>query len=307
MSQLDRRDSDFAHLHPTYRAKVTTVLDQLVAEGIPFKLFEGFRSPQRQQYLYGQGRTRPGAKVTNAVAWQSLHQFGVAADLVLHINGQWSWDTSGNKKKCWRRLHEVARDNGLEPLSWELPHLQLSNLKLADLQAGRYPAGGDETWADQLEESIVSWSGNPPSPPPPAEVALRPPMEEIHVAALGLDAPAPGSAGWHNRNSGIEWRYDGRGVYVRGEGSQPLRTGGQPQTCRRIWELYKEPIVSAASKYEVPPEIIMMTIATETAFARNYNFTGPNTFRWEAHVRNTDVNPPSMGDYSAGPMQTLGT
>jgi peptidoglycan L-alanyl-D-glutamate endopeptidase CwlK len=307
MSQLDKRDTDFSNLHPTYRAKITTVLDRLASEGLPFKLFEGFRSPQRQMYLYAQGRTRPGGKVTNAVAWQSLHQYGVAADLVLHINGSWSWDTKGGKDKWWRRMNDIGREEGLESLSWELPHLQLDGLKLSDLRAGRYPAGGDETWAEKLEEAIVSWAGAQPAPPAPEDAAARPPIEEINAAALGLDAPPPGSAGWHSKFSGVEWRYDARGVYVRGGGAGPQRTSGQPTTCRRIWELYKEPIVGAARRYGVPPEIIMMTIATETAFARQFNFTGPHTFRWEAHVENRDVNPPTLGDYSAGPMQTLGT
>lgn len=307
MSQLDKRDTDLSHLHPTYRAKVTAVLATLNAEDVPFKLFEGFRSPQRQQYLFAQGRTRPGNKVTNARAWQSLHQYGVAADIVLFINGQWSWDASGSKGRLWNRLHEVARGEGLEPLSWETPHLQLVGLSLANLMSGRYPAGGDATWAEHLEEAIVSWSGTPEAPPAPAEVATRPPMEEIAAHAIQLDVVEPGSAGWHRKNSGIEWRYDKKGVYLRDSAGQPLRTGGQPTTCRRVWELYREPIVGAARKYGVAPEIIMMTIATETGFARASNFTGPDTFRWEAHVKNDDVSPPTMGDYSAGPMQTLGT
>lgn len=307
MSQLNKRDTDFAHLHPTYRAKITTVLDRLASEGLPFRLFEGFRSPQRQTYLYAQGRTRPGAKVTNALAWQSYHQYGVSGDLVLYINGSWSWDTEGGKDRWWRRMQEIGREEGLKPLSWELPHLELEGLRLSDLQTGRYPAGGDETWAEKLEEAIVSWSGPQPAPPIPQEVAERPALEVISAAALGLDAPPPGSADWHSKYSGVEWRYDGRGVYIRGEGSEPQRTAGAPLTCRRIWELYKEPIVGAARKYSVPPEIIVMTVATETSFARHANFTGPETFRWEAHVKNEDVNPPTFGDYSAGPMQTLAT
>jgi peptidoglycan LD-endopeptidase CwlK len=51
----------------------------------------------------------------------------------------------------------------------------------------------------------------------------------------------------------------------------------------------------------------MMTVATETAFALRFGFTGPHTFRWEPGVEVTDVNPHIFGDYSAGPMQTLAT
>ena len=33
----------------------------------------------------------------------------------------------------------------------------------------------------------------------------------------------------------------------------------------------------------------------ETHFAASDNFTGPKTFRWEAHVSNEDVSPPFRG------------
>jgi hypothetical protein len=35
---------------------------------------------------------------------------------------------------------------GLESLSFERPHLQWAKARLADLQSGIYPAGGDATW-----------------------------------------------------------------------------------------------------------------------------------------------------------------
>jgi hypothetical protein len=48
-------NSDPACLHPVFREKVLCLLDNLNAEGIPFRLFEGFRSLERQQYLYAHG------------------------------------------------------------------------------------------------------------------------------------------------------------------------------------------------------------------------------------------------------------
>jgi len=60
------RNVDPTCLHPVFRQKAQELLCRLAAENIPFRLFEGFRSPERQQYLYAQGRTRPGPVVTRA-------------------------------------------------------------------------------------------------------------------------------------------------------------------------------------------------------------------------------------------------
>jgi peptidoglycan LD-endopeptidase CwlK len=310
MSELGRRDSDLSHLHPTYRQKAEAVLEVCSREGLPFRIFEGFRSPQRQQFLYEQGRSRPGKVVTNAGPWSSIHQYGLAADFVLYESENWSWDSSGEKRGWWSRLHELGRAQGLEPLSWEAPHLQLSGLSIAELQGGRYPEGGDMTWAECLESAIASWAGMPSSPPVPTLVPTRPSLAPEHaevVAPEGLLPPPSGD--WHNRFGGQEWRYDDKGIYLRDfeGGTTPLRTPGDPLTCRTIWLLFAHPIAAASKKHNLPPALIMMTIATETSFARKVGFTGPLTFRWEPKVRVEDVNPPRFGDYSAGPMQTLAT
>ena len=233
---------------------------------------------------------------------------------MLFVDGKWSWETGGKWKAAWKRLHEIGIEAGLEPLSFELPHLQLRGLDISDLRAGAYPDGGDESWADNLEAAIAGWSGAPPAPPLPAGSAERPALVEAalleaEVSALSVGLPSTGSAEWHNRFGGIEWRFDGSGVYVRGHegGNRPLRTNGAPITCRAIWNAYSVVIETVARRFAVPPELIIMTIAAETAAYRDQGFTGPATFRWEAHVWNHDIQPPSQGDYSAGPMQTLAT
>jgi hypothetical protein len=172
------RNDDPALLHPEFRQRAKSVLATMKKESIPFRLFEGFRSPQRQRTLYAQGRTQPGDIVTKAQPWQSYHQYGIAADFVLHIDGKWSWDASGKRRAWWTRLHAVAREVGLEPLSWELPHLQLAEIALGDLQRGIYPVDGDASWAANLESAIDSWMGNPGAPPPPKYAAMRPPLAD---------------------------------------------------------------------------------------------------------------------------------
>ena len=75
-------DSNPADLDPTFRAKLNAALVTLQTANIPFKLVEGFRTVDRQQWLYGSGRPsvtpygRPGKIVTNAdgVTNKSKHQ-----------------------------------------------------------------------------------------------------------------------------------------------------------------------------------------------------------------------------------------
>ena len=77
------RLSDVSKLHPAIRQSVKAIRKKLHDENIPFEVFEAFRTPTRQQYLYAQGRTRPGAKVTWAGPWCSIHQYGLAVDFVV--------------------------------------------------------------------------------------------------------------------------------------------------------------------------------------------------------------------------------
>lgn len=176
------RDAAMEHLHPAFREKILTLTPMFTDERLPFRLFEGFRTPQRQQYLYAQGRTRSGAIVTNAPPWSSHHQYGVAGDFVLFIDGNWSWDDSGERRQWWSRLHELARRVELEPLTWERPHLQLRDVSIAALRAGHYPPGDDTTWAENLENAIQTWPGNPAAPPVPTLIPERPPLD---AAATG--------------------------------------------------------------------------------------------------------------------------
>ena len=124
------------------------------------------------------------------------------------------------------------------------------------------------------------------------------------------EIPVPAESDWHRyARSGREWRYDSRGLSIRGsEGSEiPQRWDADLKTMRRIIELMGSEILAASRKHRINPALIMMTIATEAHAHMARKFTGPSTFRWEAHVENSDVKPPVQGDYSPGPMQTLGT
>jgi hypothetical protein len=106
--------------------------------------------------------------------------------------------------------------------------------------------------------------------------------------------PPMDSRDFHNEG-GQRWRYDASGVFLENASQKPLRTNGNPTTANAILAAYGTEIFSASMTRRIPPELIVMTIAVETAAFRSVNFTGPKTFRWEQGVTS----------YSAGPMQIL--
>ena len=148
-SRTDRHNN-ILHLHPKVRVAVVKVYTQLQSEEIPFQIFEAFRYPERQKELYAQGRTKPGDIVTYAQAWSSFHQYGLAVDFVLYINGAWSWNDKGTKLKWWNKMHQLGADEGLMRLNFETPHLQIAGVELKDLRKGIYPPNGDQSWSDNL-------------------------------------------------------------------------------------------------------------------------------------------------------------
>ena len=154
------------------------------------KLFEGYRTPFRQQQIFDK---HDGS--TNARAWQSNHNYGMAADFVFFENSNWHWKTTGKYAAWWDRFHAIGRAEGLHPLSWEQPHLELQHSDWKDLYEGQYPAGGDESWAANLAANIAAWGHRKPNPPPLPHVGpQRPPLgpgapEKPLTAAMLADPP----------------------------------------------------------------------------------------------------------------------
>lgn len=89
---------DTAKLFPAYRTALTTWLNKvtLAFPGLTVTPCETWRTVERQQYLYAQNR--PGHWVTNmdGLAHTSLHQHGLAADIMVidKASGKAIWDTS---------------------------------------------------------------------------------------------------------------------------------------------------------------------------------------------------------------------
>lgn len=108
---------DLDRLRPDFRRRLLATIAQAnretagkFADFAEWVLFEGWRSPARQQWLYAQGRTRPGPVVTWTT--QSRHTTGKAADVVWKdTRGRYRWD---GPPELWQRLGHAARANGLE-------------------------------------------------------------------------------------------------------------------------------------------------------------------------------------------------
>ena len=161
-----KRDVDTTVLHPVFRGALEKLKGDLLEADIPLFVFEAYRTPVRQAYLYAQGRTRPGRIVTYAKAWHSYHQYGLAVDLVFGGPGKWTWDEP--KKGIWKKYHELAKKRNLMPLSFETPHVQLAGTSSNALSEGKYPDDVDDTWAENLASAIAAWSGQPSAPPAPS-------------------------------------------------------------------------------------------------------------------------------------------
>jgi hypothetical protein len=167
------RLNDLKQLHPQFRAALERLLTKAAEEGRPFRLFEAFRTPERQQWLYAQGRTRPGGIVTKARPWESFHQYGLGADLVLFVNGQWTWSGDGALGEHWKRLPQLARDVGLRSLSWEAPHVEWA-IDLREAVGADMLASADDTWVDTLTSAATRWRASGGSGAPDLHPAQRP-------------------------------------------------------------------------------------------------------------------------------------
>lgn len=82
-----------------------------------FMLFETWRSPERQQHVYDQGKSK-------ALPYHSAHQHGLAGDYVAWVKGEPSWDP----KHDWMFLKLQALKLGLDvPIKWDLGHVEVPN------------------------------------------------------------------------------------------------------------------------------------------------------------------------------------
>lgn len=140
LAEASAADRSMDRLDPTLQRRIDRVVRRMEAEhGHTVELVEGVRSPERQEFLYAQGRTRPGPVVT----WtrDSAHSRGRAADLM--VDGGYD-DAVG-----YARLQQIAREEGLRTLGMkDRGHVEL-------------PAGASDRGESSFE--LRAERGNVPS------------------------------------------------------------------------------------------------------------------------------------------------
>ena len=129
-----------AKLHPSVVAEVTKIVNECnsnLTGRAQVRISQGLRTFSEQNELYAQGRTKAGKKVTNAKGGQSIHNYGLAVDIVLIIDGKTaSWDTvkdwDNDKVADWYECVKIFAKHGWDwGGNWktfkDLPHFDKRN------------------------------------------------------------------------------------------------------------------------------------------------------------------------------------
>ena len=131
-------------LHPIVRDEVKKIIaecDAALTGKAKIRITQGLRTFDEQAQLYAIGRTEAGKKVTNAKAGQSIHNYGLAVDMCLIIDGKTaSWDTAkdwdDDKIADWYECVKIFAKHGWEwGGNWktfkDLPHFEKKKIARA--------------------------------------------------------------------------------------------------------------------------------------------------------------------------------
>lgn len=103
-----RSESNIYTLQPQCAQIARQVLGALRADGTDWRIIHGVRSYAEQDALYAKGRTKPGAKVTNAKGGQSRHNFGIAFDVCLFKSGKDIWEPSSGANSIYKMFGQLV-------------------------------------------------------------------------------------------------------------------------------------------------------------------------------------------------------
>lgn len=206
-----------SQVHPELARRVTSLIESLVQQGLTVEIVQGLRTFAEQDGLFAQGRTMPGKRVTNARGGQSNHNYGLAVDLCIFVNGKPNWEAP---QREWQMIGVAAERLGLE---WggrwkfvDLPHVQLQGLSLAQCQSLYKQGGLPLVWERAAKIMAVAESPLPtaavkakssppvslPSLPSPEAVpahwpVVAPPLPAKPARQIAITVPPPKSAARH--------------------------------------------------------------------------------------------------------------
>jgi peptidoglycan L-alanyl-D-glutamate endopeptidase CwlK len=98
-----------SQVNPSLAGAVWKIIEAAQQSGYTLIVAEGFRTIQKQNEYYAQGRTKPGNIITYKKGGDSKHNTGEAVDFDFVINGRQSNASSNN----WNLIGNLARQFGL--------------------------------------------------------------------------------------------------------------------------------------------------------------------------------------------------
>ena len=123
-------------LHPKLVEEASSIYDEIcqaLTSNVICRFLFTLRTLAEQDAIYAQGRSKPGKIVSNARGGLSMHNYGLAIDIVLIRNGKEAiWDTKtdfdGDGKADWIEIVEIFKQYGWEwGGNWKFydaPHFQ---------------------------------------------------------------------------------------------------------------------------------------------------------------------------------------
>jgi peptidoglycan L-alanyl-D-glutamate endopeptidase CwlK len=109
-------------MHPKVREEVRRMYEsicQALTGRALCRFTHTLRTFEEQNALFAQGRTAPGKRVTNARGGASFHNYGLAFDICLIVDGKTaSWDMKSDfdqdRKSDWMEVVAIAKSFGWE-------------------------------------------------------------------------------------------------------------------------------------------------------------------------------------------------
>ena len=131
MSNIDQC-RDIKELNQLCQILLNKAIEEIKDTGINPLVVETYRSQVRQNYLYEQGRTRPGAKVTQTLS--SVHTLRNAVDLIpqRRIDGKMTAIWNANDKETKKIIFSMQKYGFEAGANWssspDSPHFQIKGV-----------------------------------------------------------------------------------------------------------------------------------------------------------------------------------